>query len=120
MGVHHGLAQLLGGRTRVPHGLLNAVLLAHAVRFNAPAAPEEVARLGAVLGAASDDGADGPAAAVDRLRASLGLPAGLHEIGVEEADLDAVARLSQSSASVQGNPRPVSEADARAILQAAW
>jgi maleylacetate reductase len=120
MGVHHGLAQLLGGRTRVPHGLLNAVLLAHAVRFNAPAAPEEVARLGVVLGAAADDGGDGTAAAVDRLRASLGLPAGLHEIGVDEADLDAVARLSQSSASVQGNPRPVSEADARAILQAAW
>src|SRR4029077_19342704 len=34
MGVHHGLAQLLGGRTGIPHGLANAVILPHAVRFN--------------------------------------------------------------------------------------
>jgi maleylacetate reductase len=120
MGVHHGLAQLLGGRTRVPHGLLNAVVLAHAVRFNAPAAPEAVARLGAVLGVGADADGEGTAAAIDAFRAALGLPGGLHEIGVEEADLDAVARLSQSSASVQGNPRPVSEDDALAILRAAW
>ena len=35
MGVHHGLAQLVGGRTGIPHGLANAVILTHAVRFNA-------------------------------------------------------------------------------------
>src|SRR5437588_6574540 len=33
MGVHHGLSQLIGGRTGMAHGLANAVLLAHAVRF---------------------------------------------------------------------------------------
>ena len=27
MGVHHGLAQLVGGRTGIPHGLANAVIL---------------------------------------------------------------------------------------------
>jgi alcohol dehydrogenase class IV len=39
---------------------------------------------------------------------------------VEDDDLDAIARLSQSNANVGRNPRPVSEADARAILQAAY
>src|SRR5437763_2388392 len=39
MGVHHGLSQLPGGRTRIPHGLANAVILAHAMRFNADAVP---------------------------------------------------------------------------------
>src|SRR5206468_3542788 len=34
MGVHHGLSQLVGGRTGIAHGLANAVLLAHAIRFN--------------------------------------------------------------------------------------
>jgi maleylacetate reductase len=121
MGVHHGLAQLLGGRTRVAHGLLNAVLLAHTVRFNEPVVPDAVARLGAAIGVPGDGARTGATAeAIDRLRASLGLPAGLHEVGVGEEDLDAVARLSQSSASIQGNPRPVSEQDARALLQAAW
>jgi maleylacetate reductase len=115
MGVHHGLAQLLGGRTGIPHGLANAVVLAHAVRYNAEAVPGAVYRIGAALG-----DPDEPAAAVDRLRDRLGLPARLSECGVTEEDLDAVARLSQSNRNVQANPRPVTEDDARAILQAAF
>jgi maleylacetate reductase len=115
MGVHHGLSQLVGGRTGIPHGLANSILLAHCVRFNAEAVPDEVARIGAALGDADD-----AAGAVDRLRAGLGLPGRLSEAGVAEDDLAAVARLSQSNHNVARNPRPVSEADALAILQAAW
>jgi len=115
MGVHHGLAQLVGGRTGLPHGLANAVLLAHSIRFNEPAVPAEVARVGAALGDAAD-----AAGAVDRLRSALGLPASLSELGVDEAELEVVARLSQGHRTIAGNPRPVSEDDALAILQAAW
>lgn len=115
MGVHHGLSQLVGGRTGIAHGLANAVLLAHAVRFNEVAVPAEVARIGAALGDEGD-----AATAVDRLREQIGLPGRLSEAGVQEADLEAVARLSQSNQNVARNPRPVSEADALAILQAAW
>lgn len=111
MGVHHGLAQLVGGRTGVPHGLANAAILASAIRFNAEAVPKAVHRIGVALGDPDD-----PAGAVDRLVDRLGLPARLGELGVSDADLDAVARLSQSSPSVAANPRPVGEADARAIL----
>ena len=114
MGVHHGLAQLLGARAGISHGLANALLLPHAMRFNAEVAPAELARLGAVLGDPAD-----PAAAVARLAARAGLPATLAEVGVSDEDLDAVARLSQSSVAVRANPRPVSEEDARAILAAA-
>jgi maleylacetate reductase len=115
MGVHHGLSQLVGGRTGIPHGLANAILLAHTVRFNADAAPDAVGRIGAALGNAADG-----AGAVDRFRSGLGLPGRLSEAGVAEADLEAVARLSQSNHNIARNPRPVSEADALAILQAAW
>jgi maleylacetate reductase len=113
MGVHHGLAQLVGGRTGIPHGLANAILLTHSIAFNAEAVPDEVGRLSAALGADA-----GPA--VDGLRDAIGLPGRLSEVGVQEDDLDAVARLSQSNANVGRNPRPVSEADARAILAAAF
>ena len=34
MGVHHGLSQLVGGRTGIAHGLANAVILPHAMAFN--------------------------------------------------------------------------------------
>ena len=50
MGVHHGLSQLVGGRTGIPHGLANAILLTHSIAFNAEAVPDEVGRLSAALG----------------------------------------------------------------------
>jgi maleylacetate reductase len=115
MGVHHGLAQLVGGRTGISHGLANAIILAHAMRFNAGAVPDDMRRIGEALGDAGD-----PAGAVDRLLVRLGLPSSLSDVGVTHDDVDAVVRSSQSNYSVQSNPRPVSEDDARSILEAAF
>jgi alcohol dehydrogenase class IV len=115
MGVHHGLAQLVGGRSGIPHGLANAVILPHALRFNEPSAPDEVRRLGEAIGAPDD-----PAAAIAELTARLGLPSQLADCGVSLEDLDAVSRLSQANRNVQLNVRPVSEDDARSILAAAF
>lgn len=115
MGVHHGLSQLLGGRTGIPHGLANAVVLAHALRFNLDAIGLAAWRIGEALGDPDD-----PAGAVDRLRERIGLPGRLSDCGVTEEDVEAVARLSQGNRNVQANPRPVSEADALAILRAAF
>jgi alcohol dehydrogenase class IV len=72
-----------------------------------------------LIGAALGDADDAPGA-VGRLVERLGLPTRLSDCGVTGDDLDAVARLSQESRSVRANPRPVSEADARAILAAAF
>lgn len=114
MGIHHGLAQLVGGRTGIPHGLANAIILPHAIRFNAEAVPGAVRRLGEAIGAPDD-----PAAAVAALVERLGLPTRWSDVGVTDEDLDAVARLSQDNGNVAANPRPVSEDDARAVLDAA-
>jgi maleylacetate reductase len=115
MGAHHGLAQLVGGRTGIPHGLANAILLAPVLRFNTEAIPTEARQIGEAMGAADD-----PAGAVDRLRERLGLPGRLSEVGVTEEDVDAVARMSSGNANVGRNPRPVSPDDARAILESAF
>ncbi len=116
MGVHHGLAQLVGGRTGIAHGLANAVILAHAVRFNADAVPDALARLAAAFGREDGDAAR----AIDELRARVGLPARLSQCGVGAEDIEAVAALSSSNATVAKNPKPVSADDARAILRAAF
>lgn len=108
MGVHHGLSQLVGGRTGIPHGLANAVILKGAMRFNADEVPESLAL---ALG-----GGD-PADAVERLTERLGLPSTLSEVGVTDEDIQAVARLSQSNPNVRANPRPCGEGDALAILE---
>jgi maleylacetate reductase len=115
MGVHHGLAQLVGGRTGIPHGLANAVILAHAVRYNAPAVPDAVRRVGEAVGDADD-----PAGAIEALVAALGLPTTLSAAGVSEDDLEVVARLAPSNGNVAANPRPVSEDDALDILRQAF
>ena len=115
MGVHHGLSQLLGGRTGIPHGLANAIVLPHAIRFNADVVPESIAALTAAAG-----GPDDLADAVAALASGLGLPSSLFDVGVSDEDLQAVSRLSQSNPSVRANPRPVGEADALAILEAAF
>lgn len=117
MGVHHGLAQLVGGRTGIPHGLANALLLAASVRFNAVAVPDEVARIGAAMGGG---GAGDAADAIDALRARIGLGGGLSDAGVTDDDLAAVARMAEGNGNVRNNPRPVSEADALAILESAF
>jgi maleylacetate reductase len=116
MGVHHGLSQLVGGRTGIPHGLANAILLAHAIRYNAEAVPDAIGRIAVALGAPDGDAAG----AVDRLRERLGLPGRLSDAGVTDDDLDAVARMAEGNASVRNNPRPVTEADARALLDEAF
>jgi alcohol dehydrogenase class IV len=85
------------------------------MQFNADAVPDELRRIGEALGAPED-----AAGAVDRLVQRIGLPTHLSDCGVTDEDLDAVVRLSQSNPSVQMNPRPVSEHDARAILEAAF
>jgi alcohol dehydrogenase class IV len=115
MGVHHGLAQLIGGRTGIPHGLANAIILTHALRWNAEEVRDEAWRIGTAIGDPDD-----PAGAVDRLRERLGLPGRLSEVGVTDEDIDAVVRMSSASPSVRANPRPVGEEDARAILEAAF
>jgi maleylacetate reductase len=114
-GAQHGLAQILGGRTGMAHGLAAALLLAHVLRYNADAVADELPSLGEALGDPDD-----PAGAIDRLRERLGLPGSLADCGVTIDDVDAVARMSGGNPNVSGNPRPVSEDDARAILAAAY
>jgi maleylacetate reductase len=114
MGVHHGLAQLVGGRTGIAHGLANAILLPHTMRFNAGVAPDAIARLGAAM--ATDD----PIGTIASLVAELGLPTGLSDCGVDGEDIEAVARMAPSSHAVSANPRPVTEDDARRILEDAF
>lgn len=117
MGVHHGLAQLVGGRTGIAHGLANAVILPHAIRFNAEAVPDAVARLAEAMGVGA--GADLADAVADLVR-RLGLPTQLADCGVTLEDIEAVAAMAPGSRNVANNPRPVSAEDALGILTAAY
>src|SRR2546427_12765630 len=55
MGVHHGLCHVLGGRYNAPHGVLNAIILPHAMRFNLPIAGLAYSQLAPLFGLKAAD-----------------------------------------------------------------
>ena len=121
----HALAYPVGGHFKVPHGLSNALVLPHVLRFNAITAPEPYAALAAITfpelaGLNVADAAAGFADALAALSARCGLPDGLHAVGITAQDLPLLARdaMNQTRLLVN-NPREVTHADALAIYHAA-
>jgi maleylacetate reductase len=109
----HALAQALGGRYGLPHGALNAVCLPPALRYNEPAAPAAIGRLGRALGT------DDPIGRTVEL-ARLGGYERLRDVGVPAGELDEVAEATAARPAMRLNPRP---ADSRAIaelLRSVW
>lgn len=121
----HALAYPLGGVYHLPHGLSNALVLPHVLRFNRPAAEPLYAELAELLlpGTGGDDASrcDALLAYADGLCARTGLPARLRECDIPADALPELARQAMGQQRLlQNNPRPVTEADALAIYQAAW
>lgn len=121
LGICHSLSHALGGRYHLPHGRLNAMLLPHVVRFNAgePSAAGQYGRLAKACGLAAN--ARALAAALWRLRSSLGMPETLAACGVVRetllADLDAIAAAALEDICTPTNPRPVTAGELKAILR---
>jgi alcohol dehydrogenase class IV len=125
LGATHAISHQLGGLTDLPHGLLNAILLPHVMEFNAAVATGRLADVAGAMGLRTGlmtppEAADAAIQAVRGFAGKAGLPSTLREIGVECSQLDRVARGALRDAYIVTNPRPVGEADARAICQAAW
>lgn len=121
----HALAYPIGGIYHVPHGLSNALVLPHVLKFNAEAAAPRYAELAqAVLpsvGGDSDEKTRALIGHIEYLIAETGIPRTLREVGIER---DGLQRMAQDAMLQQrllvNNPRPVAEADALAIYIAAF
>lgn len=123
----HALAYPIGGTFHVPHGLSNALVLPHVLRFNAPAAAHLYAEIcdDCFPGIAAGEGDQGRCAAfiegMAALSAKVGLQQRLREVGIGEADLPKMAADSMKQQRLLvNNPREVTEADSLAIYRAAW
>ncbi|MCB1384190.1 MAG: iron-containing alcohol dehydrogenase [Notoacmeibacter sp.] len=127
----HALAYPVGGTFHVPHGLSNALVLEHVLRFNAAETANGSERLYAELAphAFPDLGAIGGtqgrcAAFIERLASlseKLGLETKLRQVGIGEEHLEQMAAdAMKQQRLLVNNPRTVSEADALAIYKAAW
>jgi 1,3-propanediol dehydrogenase len=125
LGATHAIAHQIGGALDLAHGLLNAILMPHVMRFNAQTHAERYVDVARALGVATD-GLDAEVAAeraIDRVEAlsrSLAIPAGLRDVGVDPADFDRFAVNALRDAYIATNPRPLSDDDVRGICVAAY
>jgi alcohol dehydrogenase class IV len=108
--LHHRICHLLGGAFDLPHAETHSAVLPQVAALNAPAVPDEAARLAAALGAAE------LAPAIFDLARVAGSPTALRDLGLAEERLDEVA----GEVAAAGNPVPLDERAARDLLQRAW
>ncbi len=120
----HALAYPVGARFHVAHGLSNALVLPHVLRFNAPAAASHYSELSLILApeASGSDEARSLALveALSGLTAELGLETRLMQVGIAEKDLPALAEdAMKQTRLLVNNPREMTYGDALAIYQEA-
>ncbi|WP_343044384.1 maleylacetate reductase [Roseobacter ponti] len=112
MALHHKLCHTLGGSFDLPHAETHAVILPHAIAYNARAASSELQPVCDLLGGSN------AGTALHRFACDMDAPFALRDLGLKESDLDRTAELATTKP--YPNPQPVTRDDIRALLQAAW
>ena len=110
MSLHHKLCHVLGGSFGLPHAETHAVMLPHALGYNAAHVGDMLAPLQALVGPA------GPG--MQRFATGLGAPRSLQDLGMAQHDLDKAAEIALQSP--YWNPRPLEYGAIRALLGRAW
>lgn len=105
--LHHAICHALGAVTGVGHGDANSVVLPYALRFNAVAAgdllPTDLTER------------------VETLRARIGAPRRLRDLGLARTVLPRVADKVMGERGLYFNPRPIAGADeVESLLEQAW
>lgn len=126
LGVVHGMAHPLSAYYDTPHGIANAVLLPYVMDFNKDYTGEkyrEIARAMGVKGVDAMSQAEYRNAAiqaVQQLSQDVGIPAKLHQIGVKEEDLPALAVDALNDVCTGGNPRDCTVEEILAVYRTAF
>ncbi len=112
--LHHKTCHVLGGLFNLDHGGMNAVVLPHALAYNAPAIAEIIEDVAAVLEVAAPEV---PAAFFD-LAGAIGAPRSLRALGMPAGGLDEATRRVVTEAAA--NVRPPEEGGIRRMLDDAF
>ncbi len=108
MAIHHRICHVLGGRLDLPHAATHAVVLPHALAYNADAARDAMGRIGRAL-----DAADAPLA-LHELALRTHAPTSLRDLGMSDRDIDPA--VEEIIANPPWNPRPIESEPIRALL----
>jgi alcohol dehydrogenase class IV len=122
-----GLAQALshaaGPRSSVSNGVIEALLLPHAMRFNAPVTGAGLTLIAETLDTRPDAEAapeERAITAVGRFLVGLAVPARLRDVGVSRPALAEVADHAMNDWAITRVPRRVKRPELDELLQAAW
>ena len=112
MALHHKLCHTLGGAFNLPHAETHAIILPHAVAYNASADPQAMSQIARALGA--NDAAVG----LFELAGAIGVRRSLRDVGMREEDIDHASDLAVTNP--YWNPRPVERDAVRGLIARAW
>ncbi len=120
MALHHKLCHTLGGSFNLPHAETHTIVLAHALAYNAAAAPAAMQKIAEALHVEGSGAvkASSAAQAVFDLARNNGAPVALRDIGMREVDLDKACDIAMQNQ--YPNPRPLERAAIRQLLQDAF
>jgi alcohol dehydrogenase class IV len=124
LGTVHSLAHPLSTVAGLHHGLTNAILLPHVMRFNMTVARDRLAELAAALGVdtrslSPDGAAQAAVAAIEKLNADIGIPKRLSEVGVSAEMIPLMVPKAMEDGCYHCNPRTTTAADMEALYRQA-
>lgn len=127
LGVCHSMAHKLGAFHHLPHGIANALMISEVIRFNASATPHkmgtfsqyayphtmeryaEIATAMGLGGKTAEEKVENLIAAVEELKAKVGIKKTIKDYGVDEKDfldrLDAMVEQAFDDQCTGANPR---------------
>lgn len=125
LGIVHSMAHSLGAFFDTPHGVANALLLPHVLKFNGEVCPELFRNMGSAFGldmknTSDEEAVDKVVQAVKDLSRKLNIPQTLKEIGIPEEMIPTLANQAINDACTPGNPREVTVEDIIKIYKEAY
>lgn len=125
LGIVHSMAHSLGAYFDTPHGIANAILLPHVLKFNGQANPELYRNMGGAFGIDMSNTTDEEAVnkvvdAVKDLSKRVGIPENLSQIGITKEMIPTLAKQAINDVCTPGNPRNVTVEDIIKIYEEAY
>lgn len=110
LGYVHAMAHQLGGFYDLPHGVCNAILLPHVVKYNSDVSYDKLRKVAILLGVNPHDIKDNNAAElaiyeIKKLSKDIGIPSGIKELGAKEEDFETLATNALKDACGLTNPK---------------
>ena len=112
MALHHKLCHTVGGTFDLPHAETHAIILPHAIHYNAAAVPDLLAPITDMLGG------EAPGPALWAFAKEMGAPTALRDLGMQEDQIEHAVNIALQKP--YWNPREITAEGLTSLLHNAW